>query len=116
MTTPKIAQRLREALAELDVTQADVARRTGRNPSTVSHWIKGSRTPPADTVEDIAAALGIRAAWLSHGDGPMVDVPQPPAPTTPTPRTRKPRVKKHTLPGPVKARTPKRAPHARAVG
>ncbi len=97
MTAPKIALRLRAALTHAGVTQAELARRTGRNPSTVSHWIKGSRIPPSTTAAAIAAAIGIRAAWLLLGDGPMSD-------DTPT-----------TGPARATPTRPKRAPKAKAA-
>ena len=75
MTPNTVPGRLRAAMKATNVTQAELARRTEFNPSTVSHWLKARRTPPSTTIETIAAALGIRAAWLAYGDGSMRDGP-----------------------------------------
>lgn len=109
VTTPPqpstVSGRLVEALRATKTTQQALASRLGCATSSVSHWVNAHRGLSTGKIEDIAAALGVRAAWLGYGDGAMVDdVPSyPPPPPT---RRRKPTPK---APGTVKTRT-KRAP------
>lgn len=58
-------QRLAEAMAERKLTQAELARLTGVDRSTISALLKpGKRLPNAQLVADCARALGISADWL----------------------------------------------------
>lgn len=115
MNPSRGSQRLAQIVAES--TQGAVAKAIGVSQQTVSDWLRGNMKPRGRNMLRLKDVFGIEPPeWF---EGPLpAPAPQPPAPTTPpTPtRTRKPRASKRTLPGPVKARTPKRAPHARAVG
>ena len=48
---------LRGRMAELGVTQQDVADALGINPTLLNHILKGRRTPPADFERRVTAAL-----------------------------------------------------------
>ena len=52
-TIPK----LRGRLAELGLTQQDLADALGLNPTQLNHILKGRRTPPADFERRVTAAL-----------------------------------------------------------
>ena len=52
-TIPK----LRGRLAELGLTQQDLADALGINPTLLNHILKGRRTPPADFARRVTAAL-----------------------------------------------------------
>ena len=48
---------LRGRMAELGVTQQDLADALGINPTLLNHILKGRRTPPADFEARVTAAL-----------------------------------------------------------
>ena len=48
---------LRRRMAEIGVTQQDVADALGLNPTLLNHILKGRRTPPADFERRVTAAL-----------------------------------------------------------
>jgi len=57
--------RLAEAMAARKMTQADLARQTGVDRSTISALLQpGTRLPNAQLAADCARALGISADWL----------------------------------------------------
>ena len=49
--------RLRGRLAELGVTQQDLADHLGINPTLLNHILKGRRPPPPDFFEKVNVAL-----------------------------------------------------------
>jgi transcriptional regulator with XRE-family HTH domain len=62
---PIFRARLSEAMAARGLTQAELARRTGVDRSTVSALMQpGTRLPNAQLAADCARALGISADWL----------------------------------------------------
>ena len=62
---PVFRARLAEAMAARAMTQADLARQTGVDRSTVSALLQpGTRLPNAQLAADCARALGISADWL----------------------------------------------------
>jgi transcriptional regulator with XRE-family HTH domain len=62
---PVFRTRLTEAMASRKVTQADLARLTGVDRSTISALLQtGTRMPNAQLAADCARALGISADWL----------------------------------------------------
>jgi len=46
-------------MAERDITQADLAERSGVSEATISQLIQGGTMPRWDTVEDVLNALGL---------------------------------------------------------
>lgn len=58
--------RLAQAMAQADVTQSGLARKTGVDRSTISQLLKSSeaRLPNAQLVAECAASLGVSADWL----------------------------------------------------
>jgi transcriptional regulator with XRE-family HTH domain len=62
---PVFRTRLAEAMAARGVTQAELARQTGVDRSTISALLQsGTRLPNAQLAADCARALGISADWL----------------------------------------------------
>jgi transcriptional regulator with XRE-family HTH domain len=57
-TAAWVARRIREARAERGLSQADLAKRTGRTQAAVSLWEGGKRVPGLDDLMDLAQALG----------------------------------------------------------
>lgn len=66
-----LSERIREALVESGVTQADLVRATGAKAASVSNWV-GGRTKNLKGENLVAAAqlLGVEEAWLASGVGP----------------------------------------------
>ena len=54
-----LARNLRLILAERDITQRELAKRTGLAPSTISSYLNCTRYPRADQLDLIASALDI---------------------------------------------------------
>lgn len=132
MTSEPPSERLAAWRAGRGFSLKEAGKLFGVAAPTVLAYEKGEKRPSRGARRNLVEAVtGIPSedwataeerALEARARAAQADVPQPPAPTTPpTPtRTRKPRASKRTqLPGPVKARTPKRAPkaeHAQAVG
>lgn len=63
--------RLLKAIAEKNVTAADLCRQTGIDKSAMSNYINGKYVPKQDKVLKLAAALDVDAGWLMTGDEPI---------------------------------------------
>lgn len=76
----RFAAALREHMAVLNMTGAELARRTGRSPSAITNYTIGRDTPPPDVVFAIEAALRLAAGTLARhlGFGPIDPAGQPP--------------------------------------
>ena len=62
-----IGQRIEEHLTALGKNAEWLAETILVAPSSVSRFLKGTRTPSAETLHDIATALGMSVAQLVHG-------------------------------------------------
>lgn len=65
-----IGQRIKAAREHLHMSQAELARRVGVSAGTIGNHESGARDKPRE-LNAIASALGIDAAWLEHGGGPI---------------------------------------------
>lgn len=52
-----IEEAIATALAHRGMLRADLARRTGVNPSTINDWVTGKHTPRGHHIQAVAAAL-----------------------------------------------------------
>jgi transcriptional regulator with XRE-family HTH domain len=69
MTT--LSERIKEAKESAGLSNADLARATGRSQGAVTQWLQGSVVSlKADTAAQIERATGYRASWLVTGKGP----------------------------------------------
>ncbi len=66
-----LGARLREARTELGITQTDIAKRIGVNPSAINQIERGSTRPSLATIESVSEAYKINADWLLTGRGEM---------------------------------------------
>lgn len=73
-----IANRIKTAMYNKDVVQADFHTRVGSTRSGVSKWLKGETKPNINSIQRIADVLDVSFQWLAYGGGL-------PAPTTPAP-------------------------------
>lgn len=67
----EIGVRLKEARKELGLTQTDIAKRVGVNPSAINQIERGSTNPSLSTIESVSTAYKINADWLLTGRGEM---------------------------------------------
>lgn len=65
------AERIREALAAKQMTQADLCRLTGIPKSAMSQYCNGGLVPRQDRTFSIASALNVSEAWIMGFDVPM---------------------------------------------
>ena len=65
-----VGRRVREARKARQVTQLELAARTGVAHSTVVRIERGQARPQIATVAKIAEALGVDPKWLAFGGGP----------------------------------------------
>ena len=64
-------ERLFELMLYLDITQADIVKKTGIPKPTLSHYCNGKRIPAQDQLSLLSDAYGINPAWLMGYDLPM---------------------------------------------
>ena len=62
--TEKFSFRLRSAREKRDLSQGELAKRAGLQPSAVSHFETGSRKPSFDNLRRLADALKISTDYL----------------------------------------------------
>lgn len=76
------AERLRTIMGDLQLTAADLDRKTGYSAGYMSRLVRAERTMAESTAWRIARATGYRPQWILAGDGE----PRPDAPDTPSDR------------------------------
>lgn len=65
-----LQERLREALADSQISQSELARRVGLSRGAVSFWFNGvTKELTADNLLAAAQALGVNPIWLGSGKG-----------------------------------------------
>jgi transcriptional regulator with XRE-family HTH domain len=78
---PTFGKRLSQARRELavtredDVSPIDLARELEVAPATVYSWEADEKTPRRDTLERLAALLGVTPGWLLFGQSPKAAPP-----------------------------------------
>ena len=65
---PGVAQRMRFAMDQGGITEAELARRVGVRPETVRDWVTGSGFPSTVFHAALARALGATVEWLMVGE------------------------------------------------
>lgn len=66
-----VANRLKEAMRDKgDISQAELARRTNIDRSSISLYLSGKYSPKGDKLYSLAEALGVSSAWLAGFDAP----------------------------------------------
>ncbi len=66
-----IADRIQEAMALRDLTQADLAKKADVNKGALSSYISGRYKPKQTNTFKLAKALNVNEAWLMGADVPM---------------------------------------------
>ncbi|MDO4648989.1 MAG: helix-turn-helix transcriptional regulator [Eubacteriales bacterium] len=57
-------QRLKDVMREQGISQADLAKITGKSRGSVSQYMAGKQTPPEETRRAIASALGLEPDYF----------------------------------------------------
>lgn len=68
MPQPELGHRLREARAAAGLPLADLARRSGISRTAIRNIEAHTSDPTTETVQRLARALEVSAAWLAFGD------------------------------------------------
>lgn len=63
-TLYNISDRLKEALALRNITQAELSRKSGVDKSAICKYMKGDIKPKSESLVAIANALGVTPVWL----------------------------------------------------
>lgn len=71
---PGFGDRLRSALVTAHMTQADLARATGKSSGSVVRWLRGE-IPELETLRRIAGATHTPMAWLLLGKDALAELP-----------------------------------------
>jgi transcriptional regulator with XRE-family HTH domain len=59
-----IQKRLREEIANCELTQKEIAERLGLNPSTISKYIRLDKYPAIDTFANLCEVIGSSADYI----------------------------------------------------
>lgn len=66
-----IPKRLHEIMNKLNISQADISRKTGLPRSAISMYLSGQRTPRQDKISQICEPYNINPTWLMGYNVPM---------------------------------------------
>jgi transcriptional regulator with XRE-family HTH domain len=70
----RVGRRVRQAREGAGLTQSELARRTGVQPSAVSQWESPQGTVPSvENLTRIATSTSVKFEWLATGRGPQKD-------------------------------------------
>lgn len=72
----KTTERLIEALNDMNMSQADLSRRTGLGRPAISQYISGKVKPKQDNVFLLAKALQVSPTWLMGFNVPKYPIPE----------------------------------------
>lgn len=64
----KLIKRMKAIMAEKQITQSELAQRTGIRASSISDYLNNRYEPKQDKIYLLADALGVNPAWLSGRD------------------------------------------------
>ena len=60
------SEKLKKAMQELGINQAKVVSLTGKSEGSISQYISGKQTPPAEVQRDIAVSLGLAPDYFEQ--------------------------------------------------
>ena len=66
-----IAERLKDAMDRINISQAELVKRTGINKGALSSYLSGRYAPKQKAIFELAKALHVSEAWLLGYDVPM---------------------------------------------
>ncbi len=62
-----LGERIKELLEKMEMSQKELAEKTGCTEAAISHYIRGDRTPRSSVLSKIAIALGTTSDYLMEG-------------------------------------------------
>lgn len=65
-TTDRFRVALNSLMIEKDISQKELAKLIGVNPSTVCRFLSGTRYPTMETIESISGVLGVPPHWFTE--------------------------------------------------
>ena len=65
------ANRLKQALDNAHMKQAELSRKTGLDKGSIHHYLTGRYEPKSGAINKMAVALNVSEAWLWGYDAPM---------------------------------------------
>jgi transcriptional regulator with XRE-family HTH domain len=74
MSAPEVEEfkdRLRHALAAVEMSQAELGRRISAHSNLVGNWVRGERYPSFHHLAALAPVLGVDVDWLVLGRGEL---------------------------------------------
>jgi len=69
-------QKLKAAMLELNLSQAEVSKKTGIGKSSISQYLAGKNEPTKTRQEKIALALGLEEDYFDRDDEPVFILPE----------------------------------------
>lgn len=63
-----LIERMKATMEKLDISAAELSRRTGIRSSSISDYLTGKYAPKQDKIDLIAEALGVSPVWLMGWD------------------------------------------------
>lgn len=64
------AKRIREAMRDMNMTQQELADKSGIGKSSISHYVNGSNEPGNKSAYNMAKVLNVNPAWIMGLDAP----------------------------------------------
>ena len=75
-----LIERMKATMEKLDISAAELSRRTGIRSSSISDYLTGKYAPKQDKIDLIAEALGVSPVWLmgwaDEEELPVLDDPE----------------------------------------
>ena len=68
-----LADRIKKARTEANMTQDDFAKALGTHKNTVGRWERGQGEPEVKSITLMCSVLGVSPYWLLAGSGPMYE-------------------------------------------
>lgn len=72
----KFGEKLKRAMQELNLKQAQVCAMTGKSKGSISQYLSGKQTPSEQGQRDIAVSLGLEPDYFTRDDDVVVALPQ----------------------------------------
>lgn len=75
MNTLRFAEKLRNAMQELDLNQVQVCGLTGKSKASISQYLSGKQIPSEEVQSKIATALGLSSDYFAKADEQVFVLP-----------------------------------------
>lgn len=72
MKCPETARRLKEAMNDINITQQELAKRSGVSKSSICQYVNGSHSPSNISAGKMGKVLGVNPVWLMGFDAEKI--------------------------------------------